>query len=426
MFLKIKEKIKNLEKNYIKPDEEILNSIKYGLFYLFSYLVILIITFPLIVGMYLLYPIMIFLSLDIFEVFGFKLVFNLLGSGGFLGILFIHFYGLMFLIILTIIFSFFIGAILKYKNKKEIMPLILSSMIIFFGIFLILFVNYSDSIHKCSFISNSNLDKDSCYYNKFSNSSFQEMPTVEQCNFLHERYRDYCFFDLAKITKDISLCENVGGLTSEFECVSGLIKSKDEIGYCLNLLWNQGECVSILAKKINDISLCELIYNKKEKDTCELKISLNTEGIEHCYRINDSDTKKYCINKFKFENSELSFNVPLNYNFIDASSYHYENCSTDVDIILQGNQVGKIKICPYKVEFDLTGYGEFGLKVNSVEKINISDEVFFKYEMNAEKSHMYIKKYNNSWIQIIKTSYYIENENFETDFNYILNSIKLN
>ena len=126
-----------------------------------------------------------------------------------------------------IIFSFFIGTFLKYKNKKDIIPLILSSLFIISGIFLLLFVNYSDSIYRCSFISNSHLDKDSCYYNKYIDVTFQEKPSIQQCASLHLRYKDYCFFDLAEITKNVSFCGKLVGSTSRFECVSDLIKSKE-------------------------------------------------------------------------------------------------------------------------------------------------------------------------------------------------------
>ena len=124
---------------------------------------------------------------------------------------------------------------------------------------------------RCLFLSGT--AKDNCYLEQHKCSKMENVA-----------FRDSCVADLAKATKDISVCRLITTQQTKAYCQEQIAELKNDSTVCpmiTDQYW-MDNCHSNLAISNNEATLCASITNGKQKENCYQSIALETSNLELC------------------------------------------------------------------------------------------------------------------------------------------------
>jgi len=109
---------------------------------------------------------------------------------------------------------------------------------------------------------------------------------------------DYCYLKLAKKQNDVTLCEKINKENENKDrCYSHFASIKSSVELCDKIVneESRGSCISKLAIKKNDLALCEKITSNKPRDNCFLGIAIGKNDLTLCDKINVNDIRDRCF-----------------------------------------------------------------------------------------------------------------------------------
>lgn len=132
-------------------------------------------------------------------------------------------------------------------------------------------------------------------------------------NLIGNSYKDDYYLEIAKQTKDISMCEKISDdVSKKITCYYDLALSKNDSSICQKIDYNYLEkwCLNDSAK---DFQIClrieygTLVWDEAElnnrKNTC---IGVVTGNVEYCEKINEEDVKYSCYSNTVARKNDLS------------------------------------------------------------------------------------------------------------------------
>jgi len=147
----------------------------------------------------------------------------------------------------------------------------------------------------CEKLSDS-FPKNLCYHEL---AKIRKDPSI--CNITEGRYQ-WCCGDLAEITKNYKLCEEIDIYFERTEC---LAEVTGNLSFCEAIDINKYKSACLIKLgKITDVKECEEVVPKnfptysEEVQECILKIALTREDVSLCDLIKAKETRIRCIAKF--------------------------------------------------------------------------------------------------------------------------------
>jgi len=135
----------------------------------------------------------------------------------------------------------------------------------------------------------------------------KEKDEIEQAN---------CYINLARVQRDISICDNIKIIVLKNSCESLVASQTKNVGACNNLNKDaREECYRGIAISTNNLDLCDKITSSSvNRDGCILTIAEHKKDISICEKISDANTKKFCINLVSKANSNFQNQASITVN----------------------------------------------------------------------------------------------------------------
>lgn len=137
----------------------------------------------------------------------------------------------------------------------------------------------------------------------FNQSKLKEFSTGTRCDkIVYPDTRDKCYYDIAPVKKDQSICENIQAEHIRDWCYIRVARAKEDPDICERVTeprGNRRKCYVSLAKELQNPDICERIRKKVNKDMCFSEIAKIKQDASICDRISDRYTKNGCVNSVK-------------------------------------------------------------------------------------------------------------------------------
>jgi len=174
---------------------------------------------------------------------------------------------------------------MKNKNKINITTKALVAVSIGIPLFFILFFlffNFSDITYEASFYTRAAVEKENIKLCNFIESGlgkgicyrevFEVTNNINICeeNIFDQRDKDLCYYHIAKVEKDTTLCDKIVEQKTKDSCYHNVAKGK------------------------KDATICDKIVGQKTKDGCYQAVALVTQNTTFCYKIVEQRLKDRC------------------------------------------------------------------------------------------------------------------------------------
>ncbi len=113
-----------------------------------------------------------------------------------------------------------------------------------------------------------------------------------------------CYATMAKATNNLNACDQAAHAGVRYQCYAIFAEFSDSPAICNKIPATTNEhrslidiCISDVAKKVHDASLCEGIITKGLRDSCYLKLANEMSDRTLCAKIQDAGLKSICSKK---------------------------------------------------------------------------------------------------------------------------------
>lgn len=165
--------------------------------------------------------------------------------------------------------------------------------------------------------------KDECFFearqcSKMASADFRDSCVAELaklkkdlgvCNLVQgDKTRSYCYEQIAELTSNQSICRSIADPYWKNNCHFNLAIQNNRDIYCTFITNNDQrlDCLERIALATNNYELCELL-TKESQEKCIQKIAVNLHDVDLCAKLSSGITQDACKLKIAKETNRKSY-----------------------------------------------------------------------------------------------------------------------